>query len=443
MQVTKETKVPGLQSRSTKKINLNRFGSVTNNKGYIGLDFRYMGERIRSGFNGLPYNDRNVREARIFLDKIQFQIKDGTFQFRDYFPQHPKALKFAAREGSPMTLPCDITFEAYANAYYEKNYKLFTRDRKRDIESHLRVHLVPVFGHLTFAELKKRHVKDFVRNLQLGAIGSMKPLKGATIRNILSTFRKIVYEAVDDYEWDNWNDPFRNLKLPPKNPKKEEPLTLEEWEKVKAELPAWYVPYFSFALLTGMRTSEICGLRWEDITPDTIRVRRTAVRGIIQETTKTAKSRRDIALRPPVQKVLEAQRQIIETHYPDSELVFTSTTGHPLTADHHWRAWKLACVRAGVKHRKPYILRHTMISYAILAGEDLQWLATQTGHKDTGMFVRNYWQFINAKDRDDGQKMDRKMAGAEDHVDELAVQIAVQTDPRALRGSKSLKLNNV
>jgi integrase len=443
MQQTKEQAVPGVRTRKTKKINLNRFGSVVNNRGYVALNFQYLGQRIRTSFNGMQYNDCNAREARIFLDKIEFQIQEGSFRFRDYFPHHPNAHKMAALEGSPVTLPCDISFEIYANDYYKRNYKLFSRDRKRDIESHLRVHILPVFGHLTFDQIKKRKVKDFIRNLQLGNSSTGNALKGATIRNILSTFRRVVYEAVDDYEWDSWVDPFRNLKLPPKNTKKEEPLTLEEWEKVKAELPAWYVPYYSFALLTGMRTSEICGLRWEDITSTTIRVRRTAVRGIIQETTKTEKSRRDIVLRPPVKKVLDAQRQIIETHYPDSELVFTSTTGHPLTADHHWRTWKLACARAGVKHRKPYILRHTMISHAILAGEDLQWLATQTGHKDTTMFVRNYWQFINAKDRDDGRKLDKKMAGAEGQVDELAIQLVIQKDPRELRGSKSLKINNV
>jgi integrase len=430
-------------SRQFNRLNLNRFGAVVNNHGYVGFDFYYKEERIRTGFRNMRWNDRNAREARLVLDRIGQQIEQGTFRFKDEFPHHPRIVEFTEKECSNKVFQFDLNFADFSRSWLRDNYELLSRGEKRNIESVLNQHLIPRFGSMSFGDLTRSHIKLFIADLQLGKATATKPLKGKTIRNIISVMRRMVNEAIDMYDWDDWRDIFLKQKLPDLNAKEVEPFTIEEWTKIKAELPAWYAPFFTIAFLTGMRTSEQCALKWCDMGSDTIKICRSVVNHVEQETTKTKKSRREIDIRPQIREVLEVQRRIIMTHYPESEYVFLSTVGSQLVESTLWKVWQRACQNAGVKHRKPYALRHSMISHAILAGEDLQWLARQTGHTDTSMFVKTYWRYINSSDRKDGEKMDVKMRDVTADADGIAVNLAVNYDPKADRGVNTLKTKDV
>jgi integrase len=429
----------GSKKSKIQRMNINKFGTVFDNHGYVGINFMYQDKRIRTGYKGLRWTENNAREARIYLDRIGTLIEQETFCFEEHFPKHPKTNVLYSAKDTDTKQPDDIIFGEYAESWYKHNYDCLSRSEKERFESMIRVHLKPRFGNLKFSELTRLHVKNFVHDLQSGQGETKKPLKGGTIRNILYVFKRLVDEAVDDYNWDDWKDIFARINLPPLQTKRVEPFTMEELEKIKAELPAWYVPYFSFALLTGMRTSEICALKWEDITDDVIRVRRTIVKGIEQETTKTKKSRRDIKLRTSIIKVIEVQKQLVLQNFPTSEYVFVSSAGKQLSKDHHGKVWRRACDKAGVKYRKPYALRHTMISHAIKAGEDLQWLATQTGHTDTTMFTRTYWGYINTADRTDGDKMEKNLKQLQLDPENFGVKNGVKTENLRSRGAGTLK----
>lgn len=436
---TKRSKTSEKQKVKNHRLNINKFGTVYDNHGYVGINFMYQDERIRMGYKGLRWTESNAKEARMFLDRIGKLIEQDTFRFEDHFPDHPKAKILISSKDNVQKQTSDITFGEYSESWYKRNFDCLSRSEKERFESMIRVHLTPRFGKLKFSELSRLHVKNFVHDLQSGNGETKKLLKGGTIRNVLYVFKRLVDEAVDDYNWDDWKDIFARINLPPLQTKRVEPFTMEEWEKIKAELPAWYVPYFSFALLTGMRTSEICALKWEDITSDVIRIRRTIVKGVEQETTKTKKSRRDIKLRPSISKVIDVQKQLIQQNFSTSEYVFLSMAGVKLSKDHHGKVWRRACDKAGVKYRKPYALRHTMISHAIKAGEDLQWLATQTGHTDTTMFTRTYWGYINSADRTDGDKMEKNLGQMQLDPEKFGVKDGVKTENLRSRGAGTLK----
>src|SRR5207249_2959075 len=104
-------------------------------------------------------------------------------------------------------------------------------------------------------------------------------------------------------------------------------------------------PYYALvytAVFTGLRRSELLGLRWQDVSLDagTASISQTLQRlvgqGWVYGEPKTAKGRRPVALPPTVVEVLQRHRtaQLEErlklgTAWQDSGLVFTTGIGGP------------------------------------------------------------------------------------------------------------------
>ena len=78
------------------------------------------------------------------------------------------------------------------------------------------------------------------------------------------------------------------------------------------------------AALTGLRMSEIRGLRWEDYDGETIHVKRSVWRTIVGET-KTPGSAASIPVLPPLAKALELHRE-----KNPGPFIFAGSTGKPL-----------------------------------------------------------------------------------------------------------------
>ncbi|MEN9543172.1 MAG: hypothetical protein RLZZ598_5 [Pseudomonadota bacterium] len=57
--------------------------------------------------------------------------------------------------------------------------------------------------------------------------------------------------------------------------------------------------------------------------------------------------------------------------------------------------WEPLCVRAGVRYRNPYQVRHTFASALLTAGANPWYVAQQLGHVDVQMVFRVYGKFIS------------------------------------------------
>jgi integrase len=101
--------------------------------------------------------------------------------------------------------------------------------------------------------------------------------------------------------------------------------------------------FYLLALLTGMRRSELCGLKWEnvDLAAGRLSVVRTlqriAGKGLVEGQPKTQKSRRSIALSPQTVKLLHAIRgkqlaQQLEAGpiWQNTRYVLTQVDGRPM-----------------------------------------------------------------------------------------------------------------
>lgn len=152
---------------------------------------------------------------------------------------------------------------------------------------------------------------------------------------------------------------------------------------------------FSFALQTGMRRSEILGLRWADIDfqKKTASVNQTvlAINGKsaeISETTKTKSSRRTISLSDSLVDLLKKQRvYFLELQMSlgitnKCDLVFPSRILTPLAPDNVSREAKKVFRAAGLPEFTFHSFRHTHATYLIEQGINFKIVQYRLGHSN-------------------------------------------------------------
>ncbi|MGK7935638.1 MAG: tyrosine-type recombinase/integrase [Xenococcaceae cyanobacterium] len=124
---------------------------------------------------------------------------------------------------------------------------------------------------------------------------------------------------------------------------------------------------------TGVRVSELCGLRWKDITPrpeiDTVQLTVYGKRG------KT----RHITLKPELATELEKFRADVIANSP----IFTSEKGNALAPAHIHRIVKRAAASAQLPSAdkvSPHWLRHAHATHALERGAPLRLVQATLGH---------------------------------------------------------------
>jgi integrase len=137
---------------------------------------------------------------------------------------------------------------------------------------------------------------------------------------------------------------------------------------------------FAVAAFAGLRVGEIRALRWGDIDFGTsvIRVRRSYVLGRF-DAPKSGRVR-SVPLIPQVERRLLRLRERGHTVH-ESDLVFISPTGTPISDSRLRRRFYEALARAGIPHLRFHDLRHSFGTLAVQAFP-LSDVAAFMGHAD-------------------------------------------------------------
>ncbi len=153
-------------------------------------------------------------------------------------------------------------------------------------------------------------------------------------------------------------------------------LTPEEWRAVYQHLPPHVKPLAEFAVMTGLRKSNVTHLRWAWVD---IKNRQVVVPSI------ASKSGRAMTI-PVNDRAFEILRSRWERKAPDDEFVFTHR-GRPI-ADPAQTAWKQALARAGLPPLRWHCLRHSWASWHAQAGTPPQVIQRLGGWQQLAMVER-------------------------------------------------------
>jgi integrase len=140
------------------------------------------------------------------------------------------------------------------------------------------------------------------------------------------------------------------------------------------------------AAMTGLRQSELLGLRWRDVDREAqrIRVRNTFVRG---EHSTDGKSdlctRRSVPMTDRLAGELDRWSQRTE-YRGDGDLVFAHPqSGSPLDRSKVSKRFKAACRAASVNEVEFHDLRHTFATRVAASGQPLRTIQEFLGHADS------------------------------------------------------------
>lgn len=350
----------------------------------IQIAFSYHGVECREALRIEP-TPKNIKYAERLRSQILLEIEKGTFNYGVHFPDSPKAKMFgsvaagnklagdyidefmgAARRGlSHSTI---LGYERILNAHYEKLRKI------------------------PFRDITPAYLRDWIAKMKVSA---------KRVRNILTPLRGAVALALQDREiTENPLELIEVARIAGKVRKREpyeiSPCNLDE---IKAILAAAHVPYrygLMLAFFTGMRTSELIALEWEQIDLEawTIRVDRAVAEGVAKDGGKTAAALRVIELIAPAREAIVALKDI---SFGKSKYVITKPhSDDPYADSNSWsNAWVRVVAKAKVKRRNSYQTRHTFASLLLSQGENPLWVARQMGHKNTEMVFKRYGRWIN------------------------------------------------
>ena len=400
--------------------------SIRSRRGKLFVDFRYMNMRCRETTN-LTDTPANRKKLAKIIEKMEAEITLGIFDYATYFPKSERAQEMnALADRAEACISRNPTFRQFSEIWYEEKKIEWRPSYRQKIKIILDKYLLPEFGGKAVHAIKKPDLLTFRSSLAKVRYGKdgQSSLSVARINQIMILLRMILEEASDRHEFEM---PYKNIKNLKQARPDVNPFTLSEVWLILKHVRADYKPYYTIRFFTGMRTSEIDGLKWDCINFDRreISIRAALVNGEMGPT-KTLGSQRDIAMSQLVYDALLEQKA---RTYGKSEFVFCNSQGNPMEYRNvNRRVWKPTLALLGLKHRRAYQTRHTAATLWLAAGENPEWIARQMGHSSTEMLFRVYSRYVPDITRQDGSAMDNLLLASKEKLTSAANSSNAQTD---------------
>lgn len=300
--------------------------------------------------------------------------------------------------------PTKVTVGEFLRQWLE-NY-VMTNTSPRTAEGYwviVKCHLLPNLGAIPLTQLQPSHIQSYYAQARKeGRANGNGGLSAQTILNVHKVLSEALTHAV------KWQILIRNVALAvdPPRPARPEMVTLTEDHArvfLQAAAATSYPELFTVALYTGMRRSELLGLRWNSVDLDlaqlsvTQTLHRLASGGFVFREPKTAKSRRTIALPPlaciALRQLREWQmgeRLLLGLRLRDDDLVFSQPDGKPLDPSTITHTFNRIIRRADLPHVRFHDLRHTHASLMLKQGIHPKIVSERLGHSSIGITLDTY-----------------------------------------------------
>ncbi len=356
------------------------------------IAFSFMGVECRESV-ALPHSKANETYCARLRAEILGKIARNEFRYDEYFKRSPRAALFGHGAGRSKLLLKDRL-----EAYRDRTEKTLERSTwlcyRRDIDNVL----VPAFGDTDVRQLTRADLRDFV---------GLQDVSMKRLQNLLLPLRNVMAEALED-ELIKANpfDGFKLKRLVAVDRRTTDyapnPYTTDELRVLLGRLQGVERWTFQLWAFTGLRTSELVGLRWAriDLEARELSVVEVTTVGADKGRTKTPSGRRTVPLLPAAMEAVLAMRE-------HTQLAGGRFTVNPRARrdDPFWDTNKLAQVwgrahrGSGIAARNPYQLRHTFASQLLSQGENPAYIARLLGHKDIEMVTRTYGKWVAEGER--------------------------------------------
>jgi integrase len=211
-----------------------------------------------------------------------------------------------------------------------------------------------------------------------------------------------------------------------------------------------YLPVV-LAATTGMRRSELCGLRWRDVDLKAKRVFvdeplvHDGTRALVHKEPKSAAGRRAIPIGALTVRALKEQRadqgrrrKALRGKYRDEGYVIDEYAGGPVRPDTLSSRWRALAIRAGVEGYRLHDLRH---SYAteMMEHEHPKLVSERLGHSTVAFTMQTYQHVGEDAHRAAADAFDARLADADpaDWADNGQTNAPVQRLRRGRSSGKS------
>ena len=299
---------------------------------------------------------------------------------------------------------------------YCRDLKPATLDGYR---SKMKVWIVPALGKVQLSALTNTTIQRFYNQMADGTKGRA-PLCAKSLKNVHGIFHRALKQAVIAGLIPS--NPADFVKLPKVKKPELYPLMDDDVGKFLAATKGdRFERLFILALFSGMRQSELIGLRWDDVDLEngTIlvcrQIQKSRANGeyVHLDETKNGKQR-IAAIAPSVVKVLKEQkRQQMEWQLAAGELwqnserlVFTDEMGRHIRHNTMLCHFKDIVTSIGRPNVRFHDLRHSYAISALQAGDSVKNVQEQLGHYSSAFTMDIYAAVSDTMRRDSQDRME-------------------------------------
>ena len=390
--------------------------------GTLRVWFMYQGRRYRESL-GVPDTPKNRKMAGELRTSICYAIKTGTFNYASQFPQSPilRSLGYA---------PSGVTLGNMADKWLELKRHEIAKSTFKCYEVWVKGCVGAIGSDRLLSDIKNEDILSARSSLLTGnqsySHGNAK--SGRSVRTVNAYISCL--SAILQFAFDNgYIDKLPSSGITPLRKSKRDPDPLSKDEYRRAMSACTTSPIrnlWCFAINSGLRHGEIAALAWEDI--DTQNWTATVSRNISLKghftLPKTDAGIRVVNLTDAAIDALKSQmaytrmgkkhaivvalREYGESRTDDCTFVFSPQVTSHNGIGGNWYSpgsiggtWSNILKRAGIRHRRAYETRNTYACWALSAGVNPSFIASQMGHTSAQMVFNVYGKWM--KDNNDTQ----------------------------------------
>ena len=306
----------------------------------------------------------------------------------------------------------DLWYESYAKVKMRPSSYLTYR-------GYIDNHIKPYIGNISLSKLTTLDLQTLYKKLlaegrveRIEAQKQPKGLSAKTVRNIHQIISSALKLAVGQRLITR--NPADGCALPKAERKEMQTLPVEQLTSFLREAKdSGVFALYYIDLTTGLRRGELLGLKWSDIDLEKgdLRVQRQIGRidgKIIEMPLKTKNAYRTLPLSADAIDVLMQQRR----KTGNSEWVFPSPTGGPMSPDSVLHMLHRVLKRAGLPKVRFHDLRHTFATMALQNGVDVKTVSSVLGHYSAGFTLDTYAHVTTDAQLKAAQTMGSILSGA-------------------------------